>query len=243
MGNGGPYFRGESVNLAGVHCGGVGRCQGVRHEDFGLFLVRLVFLRRFRAAQVVDHPLHDVLHVRRLGPQIGVVHAAQDFHVVLHNHVEDMLHVLEAPGQFRADLVEDDLVLEEENVGVKNGGFLFPGNLDHALAQGPDLHRGRLEGAVKAHQFGIHLVRLNVVGDRFLGPLDLDPDFTEGDAGRNRNALEMYFFRGNGFLNHLRAFWPGLMAMSRNMFNLLRICGRPGLPARQAPAARPSLQP
>ena len=37
-----------------------------------------------------------------------------------------MLHVLEAPGQFRADLVEDDLVLEEENVGVKNGGFLSP---------------------------------------------------------------------------------------------------------------------
>ena len=66
MGNGGPYFRGESVNLAGVHRGGVGRCQVVRHEDFGLFLVRLVFLRRFRAAQVVDHPLHDVLHVRSM---------------------------------------------------------------------------------------------------------------------------------------------------------------------------------
>ena len=204
MGNGGAYFRGKAVNQAGVHGRRVGRGQVIGHQHLGFLRLFLVF-QGFRAAEVVDDPLHDVLHVRGLGAQVGVVHAAQDFHVVLHDHIKDVLHVLEALEQLRLNLLEDDLVLKKKDVGVKDGGVLFPGYLDHALTQRPDLIRGGLQRLVEAHQFGIHLLRGNFIRHGFLGTADLNFDLAQGDAGGNGNALKPGFFRGNGFLNHLRA--------------------------------------
>lgn len=82
-----------------------------------------------------------------------------------------MLHVLEALEQLRLNLLEDDLVLKKKDVGVKDGGVLFPGYLDHALTQRPDLIRGGLQRLVEAHQFGIHLLRGNFIRHGSLEPL------------------------------------------------------------------------
>lgn len=125
VGNGGTYFRGKTVNQAGIHGGRVGRGQVVGHQNLVFFRFFLVF-RRFRAAEVVDDPLHDILHVRRFGAQVGVVHTAQNFHVVLHDHIKDVLHVLEALEQFRLNLLEDNFVLKEKDVASKMEASFSP---------------------------------------------------------------------------------------------------------------------
>jgi hypothetical protein len=242
VGNGGAYFRGKPVNQVGVHRRRVRRGQVVGHQHLGLFLLFLVF-QRFRAAEVVDDPLHDVLHVRGLGAQVGIVHAAQHFHVVLHDHIKDVLHILVAPEQLRLDLLENDLVLEKKNMGVKNGGVLFPGYLDHALAQGPDLLRGGLQCLVETHQLRVYFLRRNFISHGFLGPADLNFDLAEGDAGGNGDALKPGFFRGNGVLNHLRANGPVSYGCEPELFNLLQTCGKSGLPARSTLPVHLSLPP
>ena len=194
VGNGGTYFRGKTVNQAGIHGGRVGRGQVVGHQNLVFFRFFLVF-RRFRAAEVVDDPLHDILHVRRFGAQVGVVHTAQNFHVVLHDHIKDVLHVLEALEQFRLNLLEDNFVLKEKDVGVEDGGIFLSGYLDHAFPQRPDLVRSGLQRPVEAHQLGIHFFRGNIVRYGFLGTADLNFNLAQGNAGGNGNALKPGFFR------------------------------------------------
>lgn len=113
------------MNQAGIHGGRVGRSQVVGHQNLVFFRFFLVF-RRFCAAEIVNDPLHDILHVRRFGAQVGIIHTAQNFHVVLHDHIKDVLHVLEALKQFRLNLLEDNLVLKEKDMGVEDGASFSP---------------------------------------------------------------------------------------------------------------------
>ena len=41
--------------------------------------------------------------------------------------------------RFRLNLLEDNLVLTEKDMGVEDGGILLSGYLDHAFPQRPDL--------------------------------------------------------------------------------------------------------
>ena len=106
-----------------------------------------------------------------------------------------MLHVLEALEQFRLNLLEDNFVLKEKDVGVEDGGIFLSGYLDHAFPQRPDLVRSGLQRPVEAHQLRIHFFRGNIVRYGFLGTADLNFNFAQGNAGGNGNALKPGFFR------------------------------------------------
>ncbi len=180
-------FSDDPQHLVMIQHGHVGGKNVFRHDHpFFLQLDPVMLV----ALQHVDNPAADIFHICGSFPQVGVFHGPENLQIPLHHLVHRPAGATSLLDQL-LNLAGKTAILQDHQVGVKNGGIPFGEQLAdplfHVDGLNGDLLQGQLE-PLELLSFAAHLDHLDDLIAETVQDIDLAVTHTGGNRGAMQNT-------------------------------------------------------